>query len=215
MWSSPLDEYGSRCDSKGNTIYVCTQGAWLIPVNSDKLLRVRPNMVHNACQILNCEIVGESVTEHVGSHFQYAACVQHLHHGMGDGRQTVVNRVTVEAWIFIVEVFPASCSLCSFGNRKPGPHHCAVLGTELMTFCSVPRIPATESAASGRTHQATFLVDRPTPQKRTSGRSLSNCDDHARHVHVDGLRTPEVFAKGFHQVDVHRIHIAAKPSDEG
>ena len=39
-------------------------------------------------------------------------------------------------------------------------------------------------------------------------------DDDARHVCANGLGTPEAVANGFHQVIVHRIHTAAKPSDE-
>ena len=42
-----------------------------------------------------------------------------------------------------------------------------------------------------------------------------HCDDDARHVCAKGPRgTPEAFANGFHQVNVHRIHTAAKHSDE-
>ena len=41
----------------------------MIPVNFDKLLRVRPNVVRNANAI-----VGESVTEHVVHTLKYAAC---------------------------------------------------------------------------------------------------------------------------------------------
>ena len=117
--------------------------------------------------------------------------IQHLRHSMGDGRQTVVNRVTVEAWIFIVEVFPCVGSLCGSGNRTPGPHHCA--GPSAVRLVT----PATGSAASGARrahsssnvpHQKQSAIRRctslparprgpryphnPTPQNRTSGRSL-------------------------------------------
>ena len=67
----------------------------MIPVNSNKLLRVKTNVVHNAKNhILNCEIVEESVTEHVVHTSQNSTCDPALPpHGLvpalcGPGDQT-------------------------------------------------------------------------------------------------------------------------------
>ena len=40
----------------------------------------------------------------------------------------------VRSWIFILEVFPASCALCTSGNRTLGPQHCVAVGIRLMTL---------------------------------------------------------------------------------
>ena len=40
----------------------------------------------------------------------------------------------VRIWIFILEVFPASCTLCSSGNRTLGPQHCVAVEIRLMNL---------------------------------------------------------------------------------
>ena len=82
------------------------------------------------CPIFTYEIVAESVMNVVHT-FQLRHAIQHLRHGMGNCRPTVVNRVTVEAWIFIVELPPCvvhlHCHCVVLTIATPGPHHCAAL----------------------------------------------------------------------------------------
>ena len=109
-----LDEYSRNADSS-------TRG--VTPRATP--LCLHPRWCTMQVQDLECDIVEESVTEHVVHTLKYAACDPAFLHGMGNCRRMVVNKVTVELDLH------CGSFLCVVHLHCPGPRHCAALGTQL------------------------------------------------------------------------------------